>query len=71
MNWKQGEDVIIAGSVSDDDAKLFPAGWKAPSLPAHRAATALKGGRRMIFEQVATGGCQSYLVGCAGPVPRH
>jgi thioredoxin-dependent peroxiredoxin len=30
-NWKQGDDVIIAGSVSDDDAKtLFPAGWKAP-----------------------------------------
>jgi alkyl hydroperoxide reductase subunit AhpC len=30
-NWKQGQDVIIAGSVSDDDAKkLFPAGWKAP-----------------------------------------
>jgi alkyl hydroperoxide reductase subunit AhpC len=30
-NWKQGGDVIIAGSVSDDDAKkLFPQGWKAP-----------------------------------------
>jgi alkyl hydroperoxide reductase subunit AhpC len=30
-NWKQGDDVIIAGSVSDDDAKkLFPEGWKAP-----------------------------------------
>ena len=30
VNWKQGEDVIIAGSVSDDEAKkLFPAGWKA------------------------------------------
>jgi len=29
-NWKQGEDVIIAGSVSDEDAKtLFPNGWKA------------------------------------------
>jgi alkyl hydroperoxide reductase subunit AhpC len=28
-NWKQGEDVIIAGSVSDEDAKtLFPGGWK-------------------------------------------
>jgi thioredoxin-dependent peroxiredoxin len=28
-NWKQGEDVIIAGSVSDEDAKtLFPQGWK-------------------------------------------
>jgi len=31
VNWKQGEDVIIAGSVSDDDAKkLYPEGWKAP-----------------------------------------
>jgi alkyl hydroperoxide reductase subunit AhpC len=31
VNWKQGEDVIIAGSVSDDDAKkIYPAGWKAP-----------------------------------------
>src|SRR5690349_20919295 len=31
VNWKQGEDVIIAGSVNDEDAKkLFPGGWKAP-----------------------------------------
>lgn len=31
VNWKRGEDVIIAGSVSDEDAKtLFPQGWKAP-----------------------------------------
>ena len=31
VNWKQGEDVIIAGSVSDDDAKKqYPQGWKAP-----------------------------------------
>ncbi len=29
--WKQGEDVIIAGSVSDEDAKkAYPQGWKAP-----------------------------------------
>ena len=29
--WKSGEDVIIAGSVSDDDAKKqYPQGWKAP-----------------------------------------
>src|SRR5437773_5683256 len=29
VNWKQGEDVIIAGSVSDDDAKkTYPNGWK-------------------------------------------
>ena len=31
VNWQSGDDVIIAGSVSDEDAKtLFPAGWKAP-----------------------------------------
>ena len=31
VNWKQGEDVIISGSVSDDEAKrLFPEGWRAP-----------------------------------------
>jgi alkyl hydroperoxide reductase subunit AhpC len=30
-NWKQGEDVIISGSVTDDDARtMFPEGWRAP-----------------------------------------
>ena len=30
-NWKQGQDVIISGSVNDEDAKKqFPQGWKAP-----------------------------------------
>ncbi len=30
VNWKNGDDVIIAGSVTDEDAKtLFPVGWKA------------------------------------------
>jgi alkyl hydroperoxide reductase subunit AhpC len=29
VNWKQGEDVIIAGSVSDEEAKKkYPQGWK-------------------------------------------
>jgi thioredoxin-dependent peroxiredoxin len=29
VNWKQGEDVIIVPSLSDEDAKKkFPAGWK-------------------------------------------
>ena len=29
--WKQGDDVIIAGSVNDEQAKaLWPEGWKAP-----------------------------------------
>jgi alkyl hydroperoxide reductase subunit AhpC len=31
VNWKHGQDVIIAGSVSDDEArKSYPQGWKAP-----------------------------------------
>jgi thioredoxin-dependent peroxiredoxin len=31
VNWKPGEDVIIAGSVSDDEAKkIYPNGWQAP-----------------------------------------
>jgi len=31
VNWKRGEDVIISGSVSDDEAKkTYPQGWKAP-----------------------------------------
>ena len=31
VNWQRGEDVIIAGSVSDDAAKeIYPDGWKSP-----------------------------------------
>ena len=31
VNWKQGDDVIIAGSVSNDEAKkIYPNGWKEP-----------------------------------------
>jgi alkyl hydroperoxide reductase subunit AhpC len=31
VNWKQGEDVIIVTSVSDEEArKQYPEGWKAP-----------------------------------------
>ncbi|MEZ5447067.1 MAG: peroxiredoxin [Gammaproteobacteria bacterium] len=31
VNWKQGDDVIIAGSVKDEEAKtMFPGGWRAP-----------------------------------------
>ena len=30
-NWKQGDDVIIAGSVSDEEVRaIYPQGWKAP-----------------------------------------
>ena len=31
VNWKDGDDVIISGSVSDDEAKkMYPQGWNAP-----------------------------------------
>jgi thioredoxin-dependent peroxiredoxin len=31
VNWKPGEDVIIAGSVSNDEAKkIYPNGWREP-----------------------------------------
>jgi alkyl hydroperoxide reductase subunit AhpC len=31
VNWQPGDDVIIAGSVSDDAARqAYPEGWKAP-----------------------------------------
>ena len=31
VNWRQGEDVIIAGSVSDDEAgETYPEGWASP-----------------------------------------
>jgi alkyl hydroperoxide reductase subunit AhpC len=31
VNWKHGDDVIIAGSVSNDEAKkTYPQGWKEP-----------------------------------------
>jgi len=31
VNWKPGDDVIISGAVSNEDAqKQYPGGWKAP-----------------------------------------
>jgi alkyl hydroperoxide reductase subunit AhpC len=31
VNWKQGDDVIIVGSVSDEEAKKkYPEGWQSP-----------------------------------------
>ena len=31
VNWQQGDDVIIAGSVSDDEAReTYPEGWNSP-----------------------------------------
>ncbi len=31
VNWKPGEDVVISGAVSDEEAKgIYPDGWKSP-----------------------------------------
>jgi thioredoxin-dependent peroxiredoxin len=31
VNWREGDEVIIAGSVSDDEAKeTYPEGWDSP-----------------------------------------
>ena len=31
VNWKHGDEVIISGSVSNDEAKtMYPSGWKEP-----------------------------------------
>jgi thioredoxin-dependent peroxiredoxin len=30
VNWKQGDDIIIAGSVSNEEAKQIFGDWKAP-----------------------------------------
>jgi len=30
VSWKQGDDVIIAGSVSNDEAKQIVGDWRAP-----------------------------------------
>ena len=45
VNWKSGDDVIIAGSVSDDEAKTISGGLEgAPSLHPHRAPAELTTG---------------------------
>ncbi len=42
VNWKQGEDVIIAGSVSNDEAKeIFGELGGAEAVHPHRAAAAV------------------------------
>ena len=52
VNWKQGDDVIIAASVSDEDAKTqYPHGWNAPRpyiriVPQPTASSAPTGEKR-------------------------
>ena len=60
VNWKQGEDVIIAGSVSDDDAKkTYPEGWRAPRpyiriVPQPGVKPGVKPGVRYRKDNIAT-----------------
>ena len=73
VNWKHGEDVIIAGSVSDEDAKKqYPAGLEgAEALYPHRAAAEVIEARillqrrtDMIFRQLfdSVSGTYTYLL---------
>ena len=55
VNWKHGEDVIIAGSVSDEEAKkTYPEGWKrAAAVHADRAAARARV-RRVVDDRVTS-----------------
>ena len=45
VNWQQGDDVIIAGSVSDEEAReTYPDGWESPR-PYIRIVPAARCGR--------------------------
>ena len=67
VNWKQGEDVIIAGSVSDDEAKeIYPDGWKAPqAVHPHRPPAAVTLTAQFASTHARTGGA-SISRGAAG-----
>ena len=52
-NWKQGDDVIIAGSVNDEQAKeIWPDGWKSPQ--ARTSASSRSRRRRADHSQFAS-----------------
>ena len=66
VNWQPGEDVIIAGSVSDDEAReKYPDGWESPKpyiriVPrrtetSSRPAQHARGGRSVVLVPVAQG----------------
>ena len=40
VNWKNGEDVFLLASVTEDDAKKkYPEGWRSPrAVHAHRSS---------------------------------
>src|ERR1700737_3033154 len=53
VNWKPGDDVIIAGSVSDEQARQqYPGGWKAPK-PYLRIAPRPRGDAAGLFPRPA------------------
>ena len=43
VNWQQGEDVIIAGSVSDDEAKETFGEWEPEAVHPDRAPARKRG----------------------------
>ena len=57
VNWKPGEDVVIAGSVNDDQAKeMWPDGWDvAEAVHPDRQAAGLTFRRRRIREARSEG----------------
>ena len=60
VNWKHGEDVIIAGSVSDDDAKKrYPQGWKAPKPISASCRSAAEFGRGRVRQAEGSSPCSS------------
>ena len=70
VNWKQGDDVIIAGSVSDEDAKKqYPEGWKAPKpyLRIVRSRASSADGLGWAVQAAPARACAGYS---AGRMPR-
>ena len=71
-DWKQGEDVIITSSVSDDEAKtIYPQGWKSPKpymriVPQPMTRPRSRGKRAT--ETVIPGRCQQVSPKMAGPM---
>ena len=66
VNWKHGEDVIIAGSVSDDDAKKqYPAGLEGAASPISASCRS----RRRDLRQAVAGRGESRALSFTGAWP--
>ena len=71
--WQQGDDVIIAGSVSNDEAKeIYPDGWEEPR-PYIRIVPQPEKAASGLAEAVAAGrrGSARSLPRSGGPRPRR